>query len=58
VVLMCIPWDEIYPSDTKVNMEATRYYHMLKPAFNIAMLFLATMLLVNSSYNPFLYTRF
>jgi alginate O-acetyltransferase complex protein AlgI len=58
VVLMCIPWDEIYPSDTKVNMETTRYYHMLKPAFNIAMLFLATMLLVNSSYNPFLYTRF
>jgi alginate O-acetyltransferase complex protein AlgI len=58
VVLMCIPWDEIYPSNTKVNMEATRYYHMLKPAFNIAMLFLATMLLVNSSYNPFLYTRF
>ena len=58
VVLLCIPWDEIYPSETKVNMEATRYYHLLKPAFNIAMLFLATMLLVNSTYNPFLYTRF
>jgi alginate O-acetyltransferase complex protein AlgI len=58
VVLLCIPWDEIYPSETKVNKEVTRYYHILKPAFNIAMLFLATMLLVNSTYNPFLYTRF
>ena len=58
VVLFCIPWDEIYPPDTKVSQEVSRHYHIMKPVINIAMLFLATMLLVNSSYNPFLYTRF
>ena len=31
---------------------------IIKPGINLALLFLATILLVNSSYNPFLYTRF
>ncbi len=58
VILMCIPWDEIYPADTKMSVQANRYYAYMRPAMNIFMLILATMLLVNSSYNPFLYTRF
>ena len=58
VILMCIPWDEIYPADTKISVQANRYYAYMRPAMNIFMLILATMLLVNSSYNPFLYTRF
>ncbi len=58
VVLLCIPWNEIYPTETKTNIQVTRYYKFIRPAINIAMLFLATMLLVNSTYNPFLYTRF
>lgn len=58
VLLFCIPWDEIYTSDSPVNNKVSYYYLRFKPAINIAMLFLATMLLVNSTYNPFLYTRF
>lgn len=58
VVLFCIPWDEIYSKETKVAISAGRVYQISQPIINIAMLFLATLLLVNSTYNPFLYTRF
>jgi alginate O-acetyltransferase complex protein AlgI len=58
VILFCIPWDEIYTKETKVALGAGRFYENAKPILNVAMLFLATLLLVNSTYNPFLYTRF
>ena len=58
VIILCIPWDEIYTSETQVSINVNRYYQIINPVINIAMLFLATILLVNSSYNPFLYTRF
>jgi alginate O-acetyltransferase complex protein AlgI len=58
VILFCIPWDEIYTKETKVALSAGRFYENAKPILNVAMLFLATLLLVNSTYNPFLYTRF
>ncbi len=58
VIILCIPWDEIYTSETKVSINVNRYYQIIKPGINLALLFLATILLVNSSYNPFLYTRF
>lgn len=58
VVLFCIPWDEMYSSESEKRIKINRYYQLAKPAINLALLFLATMLLVNSTYNPFLYTRF
>lgn len=58
VILFCIPWDEIYTSDSKVSIQSGKFYNISKPVLNFAMLFLATLLLVNSTYNPFLYTRF
>jgi alginate O-acetyltransferase complex protein AlgI len=58
VILFCIPWDEIYTKETKVALTANRFYQYSQPALNFIMLFLATLLLVNSTYNPFLYTRF
>lgn len=58
VILFCIPWDEIYAKETKVALGAGRFYENAKPVLNVAMLLLATLLLVNSTYNPFLYTRF
>ena len=58
VILFCIPWDEIYTKETKIAVESDRFYSNVKPVLNVVMLFLATLLLVNSTYNPFLYTRF
>jgi alginate O-acetyltransferase complex protein AlgI len=58
VVLFCIPWDEMYSTESEKRIKINRYYQLAKPAINLALLFLATMLLVNSTYNPFLYTRF
>lgn len=58
VVIMCIPWDEIYQSDSSVRLKWSRRYAYVQPFVNLALLFLATLLLVNSTYNPFLYTRF
>jgi len=58
VILFCIPWDEIYTKETNVAMRTEKFYVNAKPILNVVMLFLATLLLVNSTYNPFLYTRF
>jgi alginate O-acetyltransferase complex protein AlgI len=58
VILFCIPWDEIYSNEDKIALNAQRFYTNAKPILNVVMLFLATLLLVNSTYNPFLYTRF
>jgi alginate O-acetyltransferase complex protein AlgI len=58
VIIFCIPWDEVFKPESKIRINATASFNVVKPAVNIALLFLATMLLVNSTYNPFLYFRF
>jgi len=58
VVAMCIPWDEIYGQNHKVRIKTERVYSFARPIVNVALLIIATMLLVNSTFNPFLYTRF
>jgi alginate O-acetyltransferase complex protein AlgI len=58
VVLFCIPWNEVFDENSKFRIKITQYYEYVKPVVNIAFLVLATLLLVNSTYNPFLYTRF
>ena len=58
VVIFCIPWDEVFKPESKIRINATASFNVVKPAVNIALLFLVTMLLVNSTYNPFLYFRF
>jgi len=58
VILLCIPWDEIFPKESVVGDRAGNYYQVIKPVLNLIFLFLSTLLLVNSTYNPFLYTRF
>jgi alginate O-acetyltransferase complex protein AlgI len=58
VILFCIPWDEIYTKESRISVQAGKLSTVSQPIINIAMLFLATLLLVNSTYNPFLYTRF
>ena len=58
VIILCIPWDEIFDENSKVRIQTVNSYQYVKPVVNVALLFLATLLLVNSTYNPFLYTRF
>jgi len=58
VVLCCIPWNEIYHKRHPLTLKSMRAYAYVRPAVNALLLILSTMLLVNASFNPFLYTRF
>jgi hypothetical protein len=58
VILLCIPWDEVFDASNPVRIKFTKNYQFVRPAVNVFLLFLATLLLVNATFNPFLYTRF
>jgi alginate O-acetyltransferase complex protein AlgI len=58
VVLFCIPWDEIYSENHQFRVNVQRKYIFVQPVVNAFLLLLSTMLLVNATFNPFLYTRF
>jgi len=54
-VLLCIPWDEIFPSAEQRLQPAYKWLSL--PAV-IAMMLVSTVLLVGDTYNPFIYFRF
>lgn len=58
VILFCIPWDEIYPKTSKTNRLASKYYRSLSFLINLIFLLVSTALIVDDSYNPFIYFRF
>jgi alginate O-acetyltransferase complex protein AlgI len=58
VIILCIPWDEIFQASHPIRVKLAKNYRFVQPAVNVFMLFLATLLLVNATFNPFLYTRF
>jgi len=58
VVLFCIPWDEIFHKEHQFRVKAEKSYLYLQPFVNACLIFISTMLLVNATFNPFLYTRF
>ena len=58
VILFCIPWDEIYPKSSRTNEVASRYYRGFSLCINLLFLLLATALIVDDTYNPFIYFRF
>jgi len=58
VILLCIPWDEVFDASNPVRIKFIKNYQFVRPAVNVFLLFLATLLLVNATFNPFLYTRF
>lgn len=58
VILFCIPWDEIFPKTTKTNQLATKYYSSFSLVVNLVFLLVATALIVDDTYNPFIYFRF
>ncbi len=58
VLLLCIPWDEIYKKDSKLYLKANSFNHYARPFMNVVLLLLSTVMLVDATYNPFIYFRF
>lgn len=58
VVLLCIPWDEIFTDESKINRGSTQFYKVASPIFNLLFLGVSTAMLAGSTYNPFIYFRF
>lgn len=58
VIVLCIPWDEIYAQDHPLRNRIALRYAYVRPVANAFLLVISTMLLVNATFNPFLYTRF
>jgi alginate O-acetyltransferase complex protein AlgI len=58
VILFCIPWDEIYTAGHRFHTWATSFYKKFALLINILFLALATILIVDDTYNPFIYFRF
>ena len=58
VIILCIPWDEIYKKESTVHQKASVIHLYTRPIINVVFLVMATVMLVDSSYNPFIYFRF
>jgi alginate O-acetyltransferase complex protein AlgI len=58
VILLCIPWDEIFNKEHVVYQRASKIYSYSAPVINILLLLLGTVLLIDDTYNPFIYFRF
>jgi len=58
VILLCIPWDEVFTENSKINRGSAKFYYGLSPVFNVLFIALSTALLAGSTYNPFIYFRF
>ena len=58
VILLCIPWNEIFNEEHKLNKRASKLYFYGAPVLNILLLLLGTVLLIDDTYNPFIYFRF
>ena len=58
VIILCIPWNEIFTEEHRVYKRASKFYFYGAPIINILLLLLATVLLIDDTYNPFIYFRF
>ncbi|MDD3876738.1 MAG: MBOAT family protein [Bacteroidales bacterium] len=58
VIILCIPWNEILAKDSKIWIVSTKFYNSYSFAINILLLALSTIMLVDATYNPFIYFRF
>jgi alginate O-acetyltransferase complex protein AlgI len=58
VIILCIPWDEIFNEESRVRRQANKFYFFGAPVINIILLLLGTVLLIDDTYNPFIYFRF
>jgi alginate O-acetyltransferase complex protein AlgI len=58
VILMCVPWDEIFSKQHKIYIATQNVFKYTLPVLNFILLSLSILLLVDSTYNPFIYFRF
>ncbi|MFA9221679.1 MAG: MBOAT family protein, partial [Sediminibacterium sp.] len=58
VIILCIPWNEIFKEEHKVYKRASKLYFYGAPVINILLLVIGTILLIDDTYNPFIYFRF
>jgi alginate O-acetyltransferase complex protein AlgI len=58
VIILCIPWNEIFKEEHRVYKRASKFYFYGAPVINILLLLLGTVLLIDDTYNPFIYFRF
>jgi alginate O-acetyltransferase complex protein AlgI len=58
VIILCIPWNEIFKEEHRLYKRASRFYFYGAPVINILLILLGTVLLIDDTYNPFIYFRF
>jgi alginate O-acetyltransferase complex protein AlgI len=57
-ILLCIPWNEIFSPESAVMRVSGKIYRTLSLPINLILVALSTVLLVDATYNPFIYFRF
>ena len=58
VILLCIPWDELFSEKHPVRLSANKVLLFSQPVLNLVLLLISIVFLVDSTYNPFIYFRF
>lgn len=58
VILLCIPWNEFSWNTGKFYGWCTRFYYGVSPVLNVGLLFIATEMMLGSSFTPFFYQKF
>jgi len=58
VIIMCIPWDEFLNKEKPFWIMSSRFYKTIQYPLNVFLLFISTVMLVDDTYNPFIYFRF
>jgi alginate O-acetyltransferase complex protein AlgI len=58
VILFCIPWDEIYERNTRVYKQLDMIYNKFAFFINVIFMLISTILIIDDTYNPFIYFRF
>ncbi len=58
VIVLCIPWDEVFRPEHYLRVRTEKFYAYAQPVINSAWLILSVLLLIDSTYNPFIYFRF
>jgi len=58
VILMCIPWDEILSKEGRFWKTSSSIYNNSILFLNVFFVAISTVMLVDATYNPFIYFRF
>jgi alginate O-acetyltransferase complex protein AlgI len=58
VIILCIPWNEIFTEKHRLYLISNKLHRYLSFPINLLLLFVSTVMLIDSAYNPFIYFRF